>query len=126
MPNPTDLARSPPAGAGDDEYDDIVELLREHCVAADASGISLCHAIARAAMGEAHLWQDMGLPHRTALNDLLRANFPALAAKNTNDMKWKKFFYRQLCERAGVPMCRAPHCAECDDRALCFGPEEAG
>jgi nitrogen fixation protein NifQ len=39
-------------------------------------------------------------------------------------MKWKKFFYRQLCERAGVPICKSPHCAECCDRALCFGPEE--
>ena len=29
-----------------------------------------------------------------------------------------------LCERAGVPICKAPHCADCCDRALCFGPEE--
>jgi nitrogen fixation protein NifQ len=38
-------------------------------------------------------------------------------------MKWKKFFYRQLCEREGIPVCNAPNCAVCADMALCFGPE---
>jgi nitrogen fixation protein NifQ len=50
----------------------------------------------------------------------MRENFPALAAKNSGDMKWKKFFYRQLCERAQVPVCKAPHCAECSDYTYCF------
>ena len=116
--------RADHADHADDEYDDIVELLLEYRAVADESGAWLCHAIATAAMGEQHLWQDMGLPNRQALSDLLRENFPALAAKNCDDMKWKKFFYRQLCERAGVPICKAPHCAECCDRALCFGPED--
>ncbi|EXI73688.1 MAG TPA: nitrogen fixation protein NifQ [Candidatus Accumulibacter phosphatis] len=107
-----------------DEFADLLDLLLEHLALPDESGICLCHAIATAAMGANHLWQDMGLPGRKALSDLLCENFPVLAAKNVGDMKWKKFFYRQLCERAGAPICKAPHCAECCDRALCFGPEE--
>ena len=117
-------ASAPAATPGDDEFADLLELLREELALPDESGNCLCHAIATAAMGENHLWQDMGLPDRGALSELLRANFPGLAARNIGDMKWKKFFYRQLCERAGVPICKAPHCAECCDRALCFGPEE--
>lgn len=110
-----------PAG---DEYQDLVDLLLEYLAERGEPGTWLCHAIATAAMGEDHLWQDMGLPDRKALSDLLSENFPALAAKNTGDMKWKKFFYRQLCARAGLLICKAPHCADCCDHGLCFGPEE--
>jgi nitrogen fixation protein NifQ len=75
-------------------------------------------------MGENHLWQDMGLPSRKVLSQLMTTYFPALAAKNTGDMKWKKFFYRQLCERANVPICKSPHCADCCDYPVCFGGED--
>lgn len=108
----------------DDEYEDLLALLLDYrVVAADAVSEQLCVFIARAALGENHLWQDMKLPNREALSQLLRENFPALAALNAGNMKWKKFFYRQLCERAGVPICKSPHCAECSDYAVCFGPE---
>jgi nitrogen fixation protein NifQ len=117
-------ANAPDADTGGDEFADLLELLRENLALPDEFGACLCYAIASAAMGENHLWQDMGLPDREALSALLRENFPELAAKNIGNMKWKKFFYRQLCERAGVPICKSPHCAECCDRALCFGPEE--
>jgi nitrogen fixation protein NifQ len=109
--------------SGDDEYDDLLALLLDHRVAANAATEQLCRFIARSAMGENHLWQDMALPHRQALSDLMRENFPALFALNNGNMKWKKFFYRQLCERAGVPICKSPHCADCCDYAVCFGPE---
>jgi nitrogen fixation protein NifQ len=39
-------------------------------------------------------------------------------------MKWKKFFYKQLCEREGVNACKAPSCAACDDYSKCFGSED--
>ena len=66
-----------------------------------------------------------GLPNRAVLSRLMQTHFPTLAAKNIGDMKWKKFFYRQLCERAGVPICKSPHCADCCDFRVCFGPEDA-
>jgi nitrogen fixation protein NifQ len=112
-----------PLNSVDDEYDDIVALLMDHRVDDSAATLRLCHAIALASMGENHLWQDMKLPSRNELTALLRAHFPALVALNVGDMKWKKFFYRQLCARAEIPICKSPHCAECCDYAVCFGPE---
>jgi nitrogen fixation protein NifQ len=38
-------------------------------------------------------------------------------------MKWKKFFYRQLCLREEILICKSPTCADCCDQAKCFGPE---
>ncbi len=122
-PLPQWSRRPAAATPGDDEYDDLLALLLDYRAEANAASEQLCRFIARAAMGENHLWQDMNLPHRQALSDLLRENFPALAGLNTGNMKWKKFFYRQLCARAGVPICKSPHCADCCDYAVCFGPE---
>lgn len=109
--------------APNDEFDDLVTLLLEHRTAPTELDAWLAYAIASAAMGKNHLWQDMGLPSRKDLSELMREHFPALAAKNTGDMKWKKFFYRQLCERAAVPICKSPHCEECSDYGDCFGGE---
>ena len=108
-----------------DEFDEIVELLLEHRAGPGEHERWLAYAIATAAMGENHLWQDMGLPSRKVLSALMTTYFPTLAAKNRGDMKWKKFFYRQLCERAGVPICKSPHCADCCDFRVCFGPEDS-
>lgn len=106
-----------------DEFDEIVELLLEHPVTTGDADTWLAYAIATTAMGDNHLWQDMGLPSRAVLSRLMQAHFPRLAEKNAGDMKWKKFFYRQLCERAGVPICKSSHCGDCCDYRLCFGPE---
>jgi nitrogen fixation protein NifQ len=51
-------------------------------------------------------------------------NFPQLAARNEHDMKWKKFLYKQLCDRKGVNTCRAPTCEYCVDYLSCFGAED--
>lgn len=110
-----------------DEFDDLVDLLLEHRARPawpDEDADWLAYVVATAAMGDNHLWQDLGLPSRDVLSRLLRENFPTLAALNTRDMKWKKFFYRQLCQRAGVMICKSPNCAECCDFRACFGPEE--
>jgi nitrogen fixation protein NifQ len=67
----------------------------------------------------------MGLPSRDVLSQLLRRYFTTLHDKNTGNMKWKKFFYKQLCDQAEVNLCRAPSCQVCSDYAACFGPEDA-
>ena len=108
-----------------DEFDEIVELLLEHRASNAEQETWLAYAIASASLGENHLWQDLGLPSRAVLSSLMQTHFPSLAAKNVGDMKWKKFFYRQLCQRAGVPICKSPHCADCCDYRVCFGPEAA-
>ena len=106
-----------------DEFADLVALLREAGSPDDATTTWLAHAVATASMGGNHLWQDMGLPSRDLLSTLLSTRFPALARRNTGDMKWKKFFYRELCRRAGLLLCKAPSCGECVDYPKCFGPE---
>lgn len=79
--------------------------------------------MAAACAGDRHLWEDMGLPDRGALSRLIRHHFPALFHKNKGDMRWKKFFYKQMCEGARARVCKAPSCGACGDYAACFGPE---
>lgn len=106
-----------------DEYRELIGLFLEH--AADNPEAPLAAAVlAAGCMAEDHLWQDMGFWSRADLSAFIGRWFPALATKNARDMKWKKFFYKQLCNREGVYTCRAPSCAVCVDYALCFGPEE--
>ena len=107
-----------------DEFDDLLGLLLSGRTSDDEASRWMAHAVATASMSDNHLWQDMGLPNRAALSELLKQYFMPLAQLNVNDMKWKKFFYRQLCDRSGISICRAPSCAVCDDYRHCFGPEE--
>jgi nitrogen fixation protein NifQ len=106
------------------EFPDLLQLLLDYRAVDDDHHRCVSHLVAAACMGSNHLWQDLGLPNRGALSVLLSSHFPALAAKNTGDMKWKKFFYRQLCEREGLNACSSPSCAACCDYDKCFGTEE--
>ncbi len=117
-------ATSGPAFGGSDEFDDLLSLLIDHSAPMDEAGSWLAHCIASAAMAEEHLWREMGLPSRSVLTNLFLLYFPVLASGNVGNMRWKKYLYRKLCERAGILACRAPRCADCADYAACFGPEE--
>jgi nitrogen fixation protein NifQ len=108
-----------------DEFDDLLNLLLDHRTTDDDESRWLAHAVATASMAENHLWQDMGLPNRATLSGLMMHYFTSLAKRNVGDMKWKKFFYRQLCEREGIPICRSPSCNVCCDYDHCFGSEES-
>ncbi|HEY3327549.1 MAG TPA: nitrogen fixation protein NifQ [Novimethylophilus sp.] len=108
-----------------DEFDDLVELLLDYrCDDSDATR-DLAVFIAAACMGDNHLWQDMRLPNRAALTKLMQTRFPGLYAKNSSNMKWKKFFYKQLCERAEIFICKSPSCGVCVDYDKCFVSEDA-
>lgn len=106
------------------EMDDVVALLVDHRTQADEDNTWLAHAVATGCLGADHLWQDMDLPARSVLSDLMRVHFTTLAARNAQDMKWKKFLYLQLCEREQIRVCKAPSCGVCTDYAVCFGPED--
>lgn len=81
--------------------------------------------IATASMAFDHLWQDLGLDSRAELRELMSACFPELVEMNHQNMRWKKFFYRQQCMRSlGEITCRSPSCEECYEWAVCFAPEE--
>lgn len=107
-----------------DEFDDLLALLLEHRSFENNETRWLAHAVATASMAENHLWEDMGLINRMHLSKLLAQYFTRLASRNTDDMKWKKFFYLELCKREGLSICRAPSCGVCKDYQHCFGPEE--
>ncbi|AID34778.1 MULTISPECIES: nitrogen fixation protein NifQ [Mesorhizobium] len=99
-------------------------LLLAHARPSDPASARFAKILARRAMHDGHLWQDLGLLDRAELNRLLATHFPTLAAGNTQNMKWKKYFYRKLCEAEGFSLCTAPNCRECSDFENCFGPEE--
>jgi nitrogen fixation protein NifQ len=79
--------------------------------------------VARRATRPNHLWQDLGLMNRGELSRLMQRHFMLLARRNTQDMKWKKFFYRMICREEGFSLCLAPSCSECGDFTGCFGDE---
>ncbi|MBU0604468.1 MAG: nitrogen fixation protein NifQ [Gammaproteobacteria bacterium] len=106
------------------EMDDVVALLLENLTRRDEDNEVLAHAVASACLGSDHLWQDMQLASRRQLSELMGNHFTTLAARNAGDMKWKKFLYKQLCEREEIRVCKAPSCGVCTDYDVCFGPEE--
>ncbi len=101
----------------------VRELLTRFARPRTALRLHLAALIARRAMRPNHLWQDLGLRDRGELGALMRRHFEPLAARNVNDMKWKKFLYRMICRDEGFRLCTAPSCAECGDFDVCFGDE---
>lgn len=106
------------------EREDLLALLMEYRAGQDESEVWLSQIVTSACMASDHLWQDLGLYARQDLSLLMKQNYPALAGKNVYDMKWKKFLYKQLCEREGINACRSPSCEYCADYLNCFGNEE--
>ncbi|WP_432698459.1 nitrogen fixation protein NifQ [Marinobacterium sp. YM272] len=106
----------------DDERVELVELLESFRVPSAPQELSLI--IATGCLGGDHLWRDLGFPDRSLLSEMMQLAYPALKSLNDRDMKWKRFFYKQLCERGGGYVCRAPSCDQCSAYADCFGPEE--
>ena len=101
----------------------VLDLL---CQAATSGALAeqwLAPMIARRAQRPDHLWRNLGLRARTELSALMRRHFRVLAARNTQDMKWKKYLYRTICGDTGFSLCTAPSCSECVDFDACFGDE---
>ena len=127
LPGRRDVVDSLPAVAvaGDDavEEPDIRAYLLECRAGADEAEDWAAAIVARRSRRPNHLWQDMGFADRGDLNLFLRRHFPELVRRNAGDMKWKKFLYRELCQRDGVPICKSPVCDTCSDFTDCFGGE---
>lgn len=114
---------APEAGPDDDEIEMVRDLLLAHRSTPGDDSLWLATMIARRAMEPNHLWEDLGLRDRSELSRLLARHFAPLAARNTNNMRWKRFFYRTLCEADGLVMCSTPVCTSCGDFNICFGDE---
>lgn len=106
------------------ERQDLITLLHHYSRPHNTEIDWIIGLLVAACLGNDHLWHDLGLWSRAQLTALLTYNFPELAAKNTQDMKWKKFLYKQLCEQEGLYLCRAPSCNVCIDYDKCYGSEE--
>ncbi|SPS02112.1 NifQ nitrogen fixation protein, molybdenum ion binding [Cupriavidus taiwanensis] len=109
-----------------DEVEELVALLEAHADPSAGTPIEVrcvSHALACGCLKDKHLWQNLRLPSRAELLEVLRYWFPMLAEKNVHGMKWKKFLYKQLCERDALYVCRAPSCSVCPNFGDCFGPE---
>ncbi len=118
-----DLSAEPETATADDEEEQLRLLLETHQADATSETLWLTAMVTRRSMSDNHLWQDLGLLDRSELNRLMNERFPNLASKNISNMKWKKFFYRMLCEMEGFSLCTAPTCSECADFNDCFGEE---
>lgn len=126
LPQVVNAVKANESTVASDEFDELLALLLKHRTDTGSEMTWLAYAITACCMGDDHLWQDMGLENRQQLSDLLQRHFPILYYKNTGNMRWKKFFYKQLCEQAGAYVCRAPSCSVCVDYQNCYGSEEEG
>jgi nitrogen fixation protein NifQ len=113
------------AAAEDEEVGMVRELLLGQRSTPGNVGHWLASMVARRAVEPNHLWEDLGLRDRSELSRLLMRHFAPLASRNIRNMRWKRFFYRMLCEDDGFVMCTTPICTQCNDFELCFG-EESG
>lgn len=107
-----------------DEWQEVFELLQQGRSGASDAEVWLAEIVAMGCQANDHLWSDLGLWSRADLSALMLRHFRPLAERNSRDMKWKRFLYKQLCEIEGIYTCRAPSCEVCADYANCFGSEE--
>jgi nitrogen fixation protein NifQ len=106
-----------------DEVAMVRDLLLANRSSEGEAGLWLAAMVARRSMEPNHLWEDLGLRERSELTRLLTRHFGPIATRNTKNMRWKRFFYRMLCEDDGFVMCSTPVCSQCADFELCFGDE---
>ena len=118
--------RSPLGGRGESaahdrepEIADLRALLLSHRAGRCRSERWMAEIVCAGCMGHDHLWSDLGLFSRPHLTELMELNFPRLAARNPG-MRWKRYFYKELCRLEGFYMCRSPTCEQCSEYAQCF------
>jgi len=106
------------------ELDELEALLIDYLSPDALFGKQMVRVLASACLGSQHLWHDLGMPERPRLTALFGDYFPQLRSLNVNNMRWKRFLYRQLCERGGDYVCRSPSCEECPSYNECFDVKE--
>lgn len=116
----------PDADPGQDaiEESDYRRLLLDGRAKGDEIEEWLAFIVARRSMTPEHLWRSLGLRNRNELSQLLHRHFPALVARNVRNMRWKKFFYREMCQTEGVYVCKSPVCDDCASYDECFRLED--
>lgn len=105
------------------ERDALITLLKRHHAQKVPFSEQAAVIVATACLNPSHLWKSLGFNIRKELSEWLTINFPHLAENNTQNMRWKRFFYLKLCQEGGDYVCRAPSCDECSSFSECFDPE---
>ncbi|RFU49885.1 nitrogen fixation protein NifQ [Paraburkholderia sp. DHOC27] len=80
----------------------------------------LAGIIAHACLRPDHLWRDLGLAGRDEVSAMLERFFPALAARNVDNLRWKRFLAQELALSLGQTPGPAPGCPGCEDYRFCF------
>jgi nitrogen fixation protein NifQ len=84
----------------------------------------LCKILAARAAHPGHLWVAMGLFERPQLTAAINRHLPTLAEANCQNMRWKRYLFKQVCDLNGGVMCKSPNCGVCSDYTLCFATDE--
>lgn len=108
-------------------FDEMFAFLMRHCMSHEPLRHIewLARALAAATMGERHFWQDTGLRNRAEVTQLLAYYFPELHARNTQNLKWKRFLYAELGRHLDIGDLQPPGCRRCDQVTLCFTQRKA-
>jgi nitrogen fixation protein NifQ len=127
-----DLDSGSTAGIGSEdvmaaeELKDIRNLLLQNRASGRIEESWIASILAATALHSSHLWEDLGLMGRQEVSQTINRNFPSLGRLNLGSkMRWKKFFYRKLCEQNGLNLCRSPNCQSCDEYKSCFSPDQS-
>jgi nitrogen fixation protein NifQ len=120
QPHQTSAEQAPPECSKD-----VLSILLSHLPLAPGhrdlyASVWLAHILAARAAHPGHLWVAMGLSERPQLSAAIRRHLPSLAEANQQNMRWKRYLYKQVCDRNGGTMCKAPNCGVCSDYSLCF------
>jgi len=106
---------------------EVLSILLSHVPASGSrnwhQSVRLAHILAARAALPGHLWVAMGLFERSQLTAAIRRHLPSLADANNQNMRWKRYLYKQVCEQNGGVMCKAPNCGVCSDYEQCFADE---
>lgn len=98
-------------------------LMRDaHPAAAHDDADCVAAIVAHACLRPDHLWRDLGLDGRDAVTAMLDRYFPALAARNVAQLRWKKFLAQEVAASLGLQPGPAPGCPGCEDFEFCFPP----
>lgn len=106
------------------EEEGFRNLLLAHRTAGHQIEEWLARIIVRRSMCPDHLWCNLGVRSRKELSQTLFTHFRALAEQNVRDMRWKKFFYREMCQMEGIFICKSPVCDTCPDFSECFSTDD--
>lgn len=103
------------------DFTRLLRVLLDACSGQASTTAWVTSVLAQACLRPDHLWRDLGLTGREDVTALLTRHYPGLVARNTQNLRWKKFLAYSAFEHAGQPAAAAPGCADCEDHGFCYG-----